>query len=407
MQNEPSAADVPNGGPPAIAARAFWLPALCLVLVAFNMRVAVTSLGPVLRDAVAATGMSAEVASVLTTVPTFCFGLFGPAAPLLARRFGTDGALLLLLALLAAGCAARGFGDAPLLFAGQILACLSIGMINVLLPSLVKRRFPRHVALITGFYTMAFCAGAAIAAGATVPIQKFWNGSWAPALAFWSLPAALAALAWGLQMRSAAADPVRRAVAVRGLWRDPLAWQVTLFMGLQSALAYVVFGWLVPILRDRGLDAVQAGLALSVSVMAQAAASLVAPSLATRGKDQRLANVAAVGLCQAGLLGCMYGPIATVWLWSLLLGLAQGALISLALTIIVLRSPDAQMAAQLSSMTQGVGYLIASAGPLLAGLLHGWTGSWNSVAVFCVAIGFVQVPIALGAGRALQVGAAP
>ena len=41
---------------------------------------------------------------------------------------------------------------------------------------------------------------------------------------------------------------------VTGLWTDALAWQVTLFMGLQSAIAYTMFGWLPHMLQDRGLE---------------------------------------------------------------------------------------------------------------------------------------------------------
>jgi CP family cyanate transporter-like MFS transporter len=51
-------------------------------------------------------------------------------------------------------------------------------------------------------------------------------------------------------------------------------------------------------------------------------------------------------------------------------------------------------------MAQGVGYILASGGPLLAGLLHSWTGSWNVVALFCLAIGACLLASGLGAGRA-------
>jgi CP family cyanate transporter-like MFS transporter len=176
-------------------------------------------------------------------------------------------------------------------------------------------------------------------------------------------------------------------------------------MGLQSALAYLVFGWLAPILRDRGMSAVDAGLVLSVSVVAQAAASLVAPALATRGPSQSLANVLSVALCMIGLMGCMYAPLGTVWLWAVALGLAQGALIAIALTVIVLRAPDPHVAAHLSGMAQSVGYLLASAGPLVGGLLHGWTGGWNAVAAFALAIGAAAALFGYCAGRARHVGA--
>jgi len=175
-------------------------------------------------------------------------------------------------------------------------------------------------------------------------------------------------------------------------------------MGLQSALAYIVFGWLAPILRSRGLSAIDAGFALSLCVITQAGASLVAPMLASLGRDQRLPNLVAIIVTMIGFLGCIYAPLSTVWLWSFLLGLGQGSTIAIALMLIAMRAADPHIATQLSGMVQGIGYLIASCGPLLAGLLHSWTGGWNAVAALSVAIGIGLAASGLGAGRAGHVG---
>jgi MFS transporter, CP family, cyanate transporter len=378
--------------------------AVSLMVIAFNLRTAVTSLGPVLLDAIAGLGLTGAEASLLTTIPSLCFGLFGPLAPALTRWLGRERALLAVLVLQVLGMLLRGVHFGPALFAGQTLAAIGIGVTNVLLPGLVKREFPRRIAAMTGLYTMCFCLGAAIAAGATVPLEHLLGGSWSIALAFWALPVALAVLLWlpWVPWRTPAEES--RPSRVHRLWRDPLAWQVTFFMGLQSALAYIVFGWLAPILRSRGLTAVDAGFALSLSVIAQAGASLVAPSLAMLGRDQRLANVVAVVVSLIGLFGCIYAPLSTVWVWSLALGIGQGATIAIALTLIALRATDPHTATQLSGMVQGIGYLIASCGPLLAGLLHSWTGGWNAVAALALAIGLGLIASGIGAGRAGHVG---
>jgi CP family cyanate transporter-like MFS transporter len=302
------------------------------------------------------------------------------------------------LIVLVAGTALRGAGGASCLFAGQILGCGGIGVINVLLPSLVKRDFPGRVAFITGLYVMSMAVGAALAAGATVPLDRLL-GSWATALSLWAVPALIAGLVWLPQVAVPRAETAAKAPRLRGLWSDRLAWQVTLFMGLQSALAYIVFGWLAPILRDRGFSPVEAGLALSISVLAQAVASLVAPSLATLGKDQRPAVAVLSVLCVVSLLGCLYAPLGSVWVWSVLLGFSQGGLFPVALMLIVLRTPDPTVTGQLSGMAQGVGYILASAGPLLAGLLHASMGNWTGLAVLSVVLGAAMLTAGLGAGR--------
>lgn len=369
-----------------------------LVLIAFNLRTPVTSVGPVLPDAARAVGLSATGASLLTMLPALCFGLFSPLAPRLSRILGMERAVLAGLTMLVAGTSLRGVSGSACLFAGQILSCGGIGVINVLLPSLVKRDFPRQVAFITGLYVMSMSVGAALAAGITVPLERLLD-SWAAALSLWAVPALIATVVWLPQLRAPREEGHAIRLRLRGLWSDRLAWQVTLFMGLQSALAYIVFGWLAPILRDRGLSPVDAGLMLSLSIVAQAVASLVAPALATLGKDQRPMVAALSLICVGSLLCCLYAPLGSVWIWSVLLGFSQGGLFPIALMLIVLRSPDTNLARHLSSMAQGVGYILASTGPLLAGLLHASMGSWTGLTVLVIGLGAAMLAAGLGAGR--------
>jgi len=271
--------------------------------------------------------------------------------------------------------------------------------VNVLLPVLIKKDFSGAPALMTGVYTMALSAGAALASGLTVPLSKLMDGSWPLALAAWVVPVLAAMVAWLPRLKDPPEAGPGRCVDLRGIWTNALAWQVTLFMGLQSALAYSVFGWLAPILRDRGMTDVSAGALVSVSIIAQVAAALVTPVMATRGRDQRPAVVICMVLNMAGLLGCVLGPLSGALLWAVILGLGQGASFALALTLIVLRSSDARTAGQLSSMAQGVGYCLAAAGPLLVGVLHSWTGSWSALGALFLTIGAGALLAGLGAGR--------
>lgn len=299
----------------------------------------------------------------------------------------------------------RGLDSIPLLFLGTAIAggCIAVG--NVLLPGLVKRDFADRAALMTGCYTMALCAGAASAAGLTLPIEHALGGSLSGALAAWAVPAVVVGLIWLPQVLSTKNVAKRSGFRVEGLWRDKLAWQVTLFMGLQSALAYCVFGWLVPILRERGLDGVTAGAIVSMSVMVQAAACLVAPHIAVRGKDQRLINASLCVIAVIALLGLLFAPLSTVWLWAALQGVGQGGLIAVAMTAIVLRSKDSHVAAHLSGMAQCVGYLLAAIGPLIVGMIRSWTGSFAWCSVLFVALGLGAAINGWNAGRALQVSA--
>ena len=380
-----------------------WLLILGLILVAMNLRPALSSLSPLLSEVSSSLGLSAAKAGLLTTLPVLCLGLFAPLAPILARRFGAERVVLGILLTLACGIILRSsFGEVGL-FAGSLIAGASIGIIGVLLPGIVKRDFAKQAGAMTGVYTMALCLGAALAAGATVPLSHYFGDSWNMGLGFWILPALVAALFW-LPQVGPKHGAHQVAYRVKGLLSDPLAWQVTLYMGLQSSLAYIVFGWVPSILISRGLSATEAGLALSGSIIVQLLSALTAPWLATRGKDQRLGIVVVMVLTLGGLFGCLYAPIEGLWGWAILLGLGQGGTFSLALTLIVLRSRDSHVAANLSGMAQGIGYTLASLGPLAVGVLHDWTGGWGATGWVFGVIGMGAILAGLGAGRALYVG---
>ncbi|MCB1352906.1 MAG: MFS transporter [Rhodobacteraceae bacterium] len=378
--------------------------AATIVLIGFNLRPLYSSLGTLLPEVMAGTGLGPAGASMLTTLPVLCLGIFGPMAPHLARRFGTERAVLGLLLVLALGTGLRAIAEIPALAAGTLLAGLGIANLNVLLPGLIKRDFAAEAGVMSGFYVMALCGGAALAAGFTVPLARALGGSWSAALGLWAVPCLVAALLWAPQMqRGETAQARLGALRVRGLWQSRLAWQLTAFMALQSMFSFSVFGWLSPILQARGLDAAEAGTILSVSVLCQMAACLLAPPFAARRADQRHVNVVVTLTACAGFLGCIFAPVSTVWGWAILQGFGQGALTSVALTLIVLRSEDSRVAAELSSMVQSVGYGLGASGPLLVGLLHAWTGGFAAVGVyFCVVAGLCCLA-GLGAGRALYV----
>ena len=191
------------------------------------------------------------------------------------------------------------------------------------------------------------------------------------------------------------------------LWRSPLAWQVTLFMGLQSLAYYAPLSWLPTIFRDQGVSAGTAGALLSVFNAVGIAATLATPVIAQRMRDQRAAIATTVSLTVLGVVGLLVAPDALGLVWAVVLGVGQGAALSLALLLIVMRAPDHDTSARLSSMAQGVGYLVAAAGPLGMGLLHALTGGWTVPLLGLLALCALELAAGLGAGRDRVVEGAP
>jgi CP family cyanate transporter-like MFS transporter len=184
-----------------------------------------------------------------------------------------------------------------------------------------------------------------------------------------------------------------------------LAWQVTAFMGLQSLSYYATLSWFPSMFRDHGIGAVTAGNLLALMNVGNGITGLLVPVLAHRVRDQRLVASAAVGLTISGLAGSAFGPNATAAVFVCLLGLGQGATLGLAIYFFAARTADAHAAAELSGFGQGFGYLIASAGPLLVGVLHAESGGWALPMIALLVVAAGQLVAGLLAGRDLTVGA--
>ncbi len=381
---------------------------LCLVFIGLNLRTVFSSFSAVLPEASSQAALPGWAVVVLTTVPVTLLGVFAPLAPVLARRFGPERVLLGAMAVLTAGLLLRPVdlppgGHLPALLAGTAACGAAIALCNVLLPGVVKRDFPHRLGLMGGLYTTAICASAALGAGFTYPIYAA-TGEWALALWFWALPAAVVLLLFlpvAVRQR-----PVRHTVARVGVnvWRSAVAWQVTVFMVLQAMMSFSVFAWLAPILRERGVDGGTAGLIVSVSIVLQMLGSLFAPALAARFQDQRAINTVVALMTGAGFALCIFGPLDLVWVWAGLLGLGQGSLTAVALTMIMLRTRDGHTAAHLSGMMQGVGYGLGSTGTLMVGQLHQATGSFAAAGFLFLVVGLLAAVFGYRAGRNRFVG---
>ena len=378
-----------------------------IVLLAVNLRPALTGLTPLIGQIRADTGISYGVAGLLTALPLLAMGLLSPIASLLAHRFGMERVLLASMLVLAAGILLRSAGAVTALFLGTAVLGAAIAIGNVLLPGLVKREFPERVGLMTSTYSTALAVSAAIAAGASFPLADQVGIGWRASLGSWALLALVAAVAWLPQMRSARPTNASPADSqgVNGPWRSALAWQVTLFMGLQSLGYYVVLTWLPEILQEQaGISASLAGWMLALAQAVGIASIFLAPVLAGMRPSQHGVVVVAVALTGAGALGLLIAAETATALWVVLLGLGQGACFSLALTFFALRAPDSGHAAALSGMAQTVGYLLAAVGPFLFGLLRDTTHAWTVPLALLFAVAACLLLTGLGAARDAHVG---
>jgi CP family cyanate transporter-like MFS transporter len=393
--------------------------AVAVAAAGLNMRAPITSLPPLYPELSHRLHLSSTVLSLLAATPVICFGLGAAFAASLSRRFGEERVLLAALGAVAAGLLLRGLAPSVLLFPGTILATGAIALLNVLMASMIKRRWPERAGLGIGIFLSGLSLGAILASLLSVPVYRASGDSVPLALGLWAAPAALATVLWLPQVGHSAGDlpamaPAQRVKEQRvkeqrvkeqrvKVHRYPLAWQVTAFMGLQSLLYYAALSWLPTMFRDRGDSAVTAGNLLALMGVGNLATSLLIPILAQRFRvrGQRAIVVPSLIGTAAGLAGSLWAPLGSAPAWVLVLGVSQGSCLALAIFFTMARAPDPASAASLSGLAQSVGYLLASAGPLELGLLHSATGGWDIPFSLLLALAVVELAFGVLAGRPL------
>ncbi|MFD8694435.1 CynX/NimT family MFS transporter [Kitasatospora purpeofusca] len=392
-------------------------PALLLtgiLLVALNMRACLAAVSPMVGEIQRSFGLSATASGLITTVPVLFQGVGAPLTPRLTRRFGTERVVLGAVLVLGAGVLLRVLPSVAALYAGCVVIGVAIAVLNVSMPGLVKREFPDRAAAMTGVYSTTMLVGATMAAGLSVPLEHALGGGWEASLGAWSLLALVAAVAWLPQvLRARAARDGAGAVGavgatnptvapvrpIQGIWRSPLAWQISLFMGISSLLVYTLVAWMPTILADHGMDRGEAGLVFAFSNLVQVAGAFLVPLFAGRMTNQRALAVAMALLNAVGIAVLLIAPVPGAWVAAVILGVAQGGSLGLGLAFIVLRTDSAAGAAQLGGMSQAVGYLVAAAGPVGAGALRQATGGWTTVLALMLVLTGVVAVAGWGAGR--------
>jgi CP family cyanate transporter-like MFS transporter len=374
-----------------------------IMLVAANLRAALTSVGPLLEQIQQQLMLSATSAGLLNSLPLILFAVLSPVTPGLAKRIGIERTLGMALLLLVIGIVLRSMPQTGMLWLGSILIGAAIAFANVVLPTLVKRDFPSRAAAMIAAYAAVMSLVAATASGLAVPLAALNNLGWRFSLLCWSLPALLALIVWLPQLRRSPALTASHAlqtqpVSARSPWRSALGWQVALFMGLQSITFYTIIGWFSAFAASHGTSPQQAGFELFIYQVVAIAANFAMVFILPRARDQRAIALCSSLLIFIGVAGLLLLPGYSL-VWLIFAGLGAGSSLVLALSFFGLRSSHHHQATQLSGMAQSVGYLLAALGPTLFGLLHDLTQGWRLPLMVLLCLTLLQMLFGMLAGR--------
>ncbi|MDB1124838.1 MFS transporter [Vibrio algarum] len=386
--------------------RASILIMLGILFLALNLRGPFTSLAPVLAQIMHDLSLASSAAGFLTALPLLTFALFSPLVTQLSRRLGLEPSLLLALILITLGITLRSWGAISTLYLGTILIGIGIAIGNVLLPVVVKINFPTRIATVTSIYIFTMGIGSTLSSSLMVPFSEltiFSSTGWQLALFMNLLFPILALTIWLPRLRNKTSRVNNQqnnedTTSMRSLLKSPVAWQVTLALGLNSFTFYSLAGWLPKILSDLGYSEIDAGYIygfLQFSTMVPGL--LLLPILGRKNNQQWLITLCAFSVF-IGLIGLLYLSDYAIF-WVGLFGLANCSTFIIALSFVGLRTSNASQAGALSGMSQGIGYALAATGPTIVGQIHAQSESWTIPILLIAAVALICTFFAALAAR--------
>ena len=351
-----------------------------ILFISFNLRAPITAVGSVVDLIKEEYALSNAVAGSITTLPLIAFAVISPFVARLAGRYGHFRVMMCGLLLILAGEIIRSYTGMAGLFVGTVVLGVAIAIGNVIVPGIIKTYFSERVGFVTSVYTSGMCVFAAVGAGISMPLAKGLDLGWHHSLAVWVILTAFTVLLWAPNLTHPH-TPVKRAKGeerVNSIWKTPLGWWVTLFMGVQSLIFYSLVAWLPTIVLSKGMSEVFTGnMALLFQLMA-IPATLVIPMLCDRYPNQKRLVMVTCFIYAAGMGLFIIGsdPI-SLTLAVILMALGMGGSISLSIAFISLRTANSFRAAELSGMSQSAGYIFAALGPIATGLIYDLMSSWT------------------------------
>lgn len=409
---------------------------IAIVMICFALRAPITAIGSLAGLIHDDLGVSNGFIGFITTLPLIAFAACSPFVFRVSDRFGIGRIMMAGLIAITAGGILRAYTGVAGLLVGTALIGIGISVGNVLIPSIVKLKFPEKIGVVTSIYMAAMTLLASIGAGASYPLAEAGLG-WKSSSAVWAGVALLAAVAWFPQRKLSSAEvpeiqeadssvtaPVGsgRSGANRGanrsntghssaggsnadrgkknIWKSPLAWYITIYNGFQSFNYYSLTAWVPSILYSYGMPPVTAGYMALWFQLTGIGASFLVPILAARMKSQRMIVTVA---CTSYFLGIVmliaFHSTPAVLIALFLLSNGGSASFSWAMAMYGLKPADAEEAIKLSGMSQSVGYLLAAAGPTLCGAIFDSVDAWGIVLSLFLGTSVVMIAAGIQASK--------
>lgn len=381
------------------------LSVIVVILIAGGLRSPMTAVSPVLNEILSEFGLSTLKGSLLTSIPLIVFASCSVLISRIGIKTNINYSLIYSLIFLSLGLYIRVYSGSLFLFFGSFLIGLGICIGNVMTPAYIKKIFPNKVGVMTGVFAVAMNLIAAIASGMSITIGEWTELGWRGSLGIWTFWGLLALLAISLETiignknKIAEQKKTEQKKSTFNVFRSKQAWNISVFMGIQSLVYYCLVALLPTVLIDYGMQEAETGIVLSVIQLAMLPIMFISPVIATKMKNQKLMIYIVGILMFAGIAMLTLLKAEYIYVTATLIGMASGLAFSLSILFFSLKSKTMDGTIKISGKAQSIGYLIAAFGPPIFGMLHDWDMSWKSSLYFLLIMICIMTVFGLRAAR--------
>ena len=371
---------------------------IAVLLLSANLRAPLTSVGVLLPAINDDLQLSAFATSIIAILPLLAFSFASLFAAPVSTKIGLNRTIVYALIVITVGIIFRSLGSSTLLFTGILLIGIGIAFGNVLAPVFIKASFPLQVGIVTALYTVSMNIFGALSSAVSAPIAKATNYN--ISLAVIGIVTIITLIIWIIVLQKDKEVEAPHPVAMTSsIWRSPLAWQITLFMGGQSVIFYSLINFLPIILKEQHIPVEVTGGYLTVLQMAIIIFTFIIPMIAANMAHQVYLGCINGLLFMAGIAGMIYGDVKYMLVYILFIGVALGISFGLVNLFFSLKTEYTHTAKQLSGMAQSIGYLFAALSVLIFGVIHDYTHNWSHSLYFLLADALLMLIVGMLAGR--------
>lgn len=371
---------------------------VAVLLLSANLRAPLTSVGVLLPAINDDLQLSAFATSIIAILPLLAFSFASLFAAPVSTKIGLNRTIVYALIVITVGIIFRSLGSSTLLFTGILLIGIGIAFGNVLAPVFIKASFPLQVGIVIALYTVSMNIFGALSSAVSAPIAKATNYN--ISLAVIGIVTIITLIIWIIVLQKDKEVEAPHPIAMTSsIWRSPLAWQITLFMGGQSVIFYSLINFLPILLKEQHIPVEVTGGYLTVLQIAIIIFTFVIPMIAANMAHQVYLGCINGLLFIAGIAGMIYGDVKYMLVYILFIGVALGISFGLVNLFFSLKTEYTHTTKQLSGMAQSIGYLFAALSVLIFGVIHDYTHNWSHSLYFLLADALLMLIVGMLAGR--------